>query len=151
MIDPGMPTYTERQHLPYAAEQLYDLVSDVERYPEFLPWVADARIRRRRDHTILVGMTLVAGPLRKSFSSIGVLDRPYCIDISSDDPIFDHFVQRWRFESLASGGTDVEYHLDVKFRSRLMQMLIGATFANRASATVAAFKRRADRLYGRRF
>jgi coenzyme Q-binding protein COQ10 len=77
-----------------------------------------------------------------------VLDRPHRIDISSDDPMFDRFAQRWTFEPAAQGGTHVEYRIDFEFRSRLLQTLMGRSFADRAALTLHAFKRRASRLYG---
>ena len=145
-----MTAYTQRQHLKYTAPQLFDLVADVERYPEFMPWVTDSRIRRRYDHTILVDMTIAAGPLRKRFSAAGVLHRPHRIDINSSDAMFDRFVQCWTFEPVAEGGTNVEYRVDFEFRSRLLQLVMEAAFADRAAATMAAYKRRAQQLYGGR-
>jgi coenzyme Q-binding protein COQ10 len=133
----------------YTAPQLFDLVADVERYPEFLPWVIEARIRHHKDSLMLVDMTIAAGPLRKRFSTAAVLHRPHRIDISSQDPLFDRFEQRWTFEPAANGGTNVEYHVDFKFRSRVLQMLMGKSFAERAMATMSAFERQAHRLYGR--
>ena len=143
-----MSAYAERQHLPYAAPQLFDLVADVERYPEFMPWVIEARIRHRRDHTIAVEMTVGVGPLRKRFSTIATLDRPHRIDITSCDSMFDRFEQRWTFEPAAEGGTNVEYHVVFEFRSHMLQTLMGALFSDQAIATMSAFKGRAHRLYG---
>ena len=144
-----MPSYAERQHLPYGAPQLFDLVAHVERYPEFMPWVIEARVRHRRDRTIAVEMTVGVGPLRKRFSTIATLDRPDRIDIISSDSMFDRFEQRWTFEPAAEGGTNVEYHVVFEFRSRMLQKLMGASFHDQASATMSAFKRRAHWLYGR--
>jgi coenzyme Q-binding protein COQ10 len=144
-----MSAYAERQHLPYAAPQLFDLVANVERYPEFMPWVIEARIRHRRDCTIAVEMTVGVGPLRKRFSTIATLDRPRRIDITSGDSMFDRFEQRWTFDPGAEGGTNVEYHVDFKFRSRVLQTHMGALFSGQAIKTMSAFKRRAHRLYGR--
>jgi len=143
-----MTAYAQRRNLKYPAPQLFDLVADVERYPEFLPWVIEARIRRRQGHTILVDMTMEMGPLRKRFSTIGLLDRPHRINIGSDDPLFDRFEQRWTFEPATDGGTNVEYHVDFKFRSRVLQMLIAKSFADRAMTMMSAFERQARRLYG---
>jgi coenzyme Q-binding protein COQ10 len=143
-----MSAFTERQHLPHAAPQLFDLVANVERYPEFLPWVIEARILHRKGHTIAVDMTVEVGPLRKRFSTLATLDRPHRIDIRSGDSMFDRFEQRWAFERAAEGGTNVEYHVDFKFRSRVLQTLMGASFADKAVATMSAFKHRAHRLYG---
>ena len=144
-----MSAYAERQHLPYAAPQLFDLVANVERYPEFMPWVTEARIRRRKGHKIAVDMTVGLGPLRKRFSTIATLDRPCRIDITSTDSMFDRFEQRWTFEPAAEGGTNVEYRVVFEFRSQILQKLMGASFSDQAIATMLAFKRRAHRLYGR--
>ena len=145
-----MTVHTQYQHLKYSASQLFDLVADVERYPEFMPWLIELRIRLRKGDTIFVDMTIAAGPLRKQFSTVGVLHRPHWIGISSDDALFDRFEQRWTFEPAAIGGTNVEYHVDFKFRSHLLQMLMGGAFTDRAAATMAAFERRARRIYGGR-
>ena len=142
-----MTVYTERQRLKYTALQLFDLVADVEHYPDFMPWVLDSRVRRRNDRTISVEMTIAAGPLRKRFSTVAMLDRPHRIDVSSHDPMFDRFTQRWTFEPTTDDGTNVEYHVDFRFRSRVLQLLMGAAFADRAAATMSAFKHRAQRLY----
>lgn len=143
-----MSAFTERQHLPYAAPQLFDLVANVEGYPEFLPWVIEARILHRKGHTIAVDMTVEVGPLRKRFSTIATLDRPHRINIRSGNSMFDRFEQRWTFGRAAEGGTNVEYHVDFKFRSRVLQTLMGASFTDKAVATMSAFKHRAHRLYG---
>jgi coenzyme Q-binding protein COQ10 len=142
-----MSSYAERQHLPYGAPQLFDLVANVERYPEFMPWVTEARIRHRRDRTIAVEMTVGVGPLRKRFSTIATLDQPHRIDIASHDSIFDRFEQRWTFEPAAEGGTNVEYHVVFEFRSRMLQTLMGAKLSDQAIATMSAFRSRAHRLY----
>ncbi len=143
-----MSAYAKRQHLPYAAPQLFDLVADVERYPDFMPWVIEARIRRRGDRTLAVEMAVAVGPLRKRFSTIATLDRPHRIDIASHDSMFDRFEQRWTFAPAAERGTNVEYHVVFEFRSRVLQTLMGASFSDQAIATMSAFKRRAHRLYG---
>jgi len=143
-----MTAYTQRRHLQHATTQLFDLVADVKAYPEFLPWVKEVDVHERKDHSIFVSMTVADGPLRRRFSTMAVLDRPHRIEISSYDPIFDRFEQRWTFETASEGGTNVEYHVDFKFRSRVLQMLMGKSFAGRAMATMSAFERQAHRLYG---
>ncbi len=143
-----MTAYTQRRHLQYATTQLFDLVADVKAYPEFLRWVKEVDVHQRKDHSIFVSMTVADGPLRRRFSTMAVLDRPHRIEITSYDPLFDCFEQRWTFEPATNGGTNVEYHVDFKFRSRVLQMLMGRSFAGRAMATMSAFERQAHRLYG---
>ena len=93
-------------------------------------------------------MTVAFGPVRKRFTTTGVLHRPHRIDITSDDPMFDHFVQRRTFESAAGDSTIIEYRVDLKLRSCMLQILMAATFIKEAAATISAFKRRADQVYG---
>jgi coenzyme Q-binding protein COQ10 len=143
-----MTHYHQRVHLKYPPTQLFDLVADVERYPEFLPWVIAARIRRRNGSTVWVDMTMGAGFLRRRFSTVAQLDRPHRIDINSLDPMFERFDQQWTFEPAADDGTDVEYRANYRFHSRMLQMLVGAAIADQAGKMVAAFKQRARQLYG---
>jgi len=138
----------ERAHSRHSASQLFDLVADIERYPQFLPWVISARITRRDDRTVWVTMVMGTRLLRRQFSTIATLQRPHRIDITSRDPMFERFDQRWIFTAGAEGGTDIEYRTDFKFRSALLQALIGGSFAERAPAMMQAFKRRARQLYG---
>jgi coenzyme Q-binding protein COQ10 len=143
-----MTIYTERQRLKYTPSQLFDLIVDVERYPEFMPWIADSRVRRRDDRTMNTEMTVGAGPLRKRFSTVAVLDRPHRVDITSRDSMFERFQMRWILQPTTEGGTNIEYYVDFKFRSRVLQMLMTAAFASQTAATMSAFKRRAHYLYG---
>jgi coenzyme Q-binding protein COQ10 len=142
-----MTTYTERQRLKYTPPQLFDLIVDVERYPEFMPWIVDSRVRQRVDNVMNTELTVGAGPLRKRFSTIAVLDRPHRIDITSRDSMFERFEMHWILQTAGEGETNVEYRLDFNFSSRVLQTLVTAVFARQATATVAAFKRRAQYLY----
>ena len=143
-----MTTYTERQRLKYTPAQLFDLIVDVERYPEFMPWIVDSRVRRRVDNVMYSELTVGKGPLRKRFSTIAVLDRPHRVDITSRDSMFRRFEMRWVLQPIAEGDTNLEYSLSYQFSSRVLQILMTAAFATQAAATVAAFKRRAHHLYG---
>ena len=145
-----MTASTQRRHLRYRPPQLFDLVADVERYPQFIPHVVDSQIRRRHDHSIVVDMTIAAGPIQKRFSTTAVLRRPYQIDIGSRDVIFDRFEQRWSFTPAAEGGTDVEYRVEFKFHSRILQKLMSAFFGDLAASTMAGFVHRAHRICGSR-
>jgi coenzyme Q-binding protein COQ10 len=146
--DHAAVSHIERLHLKYTPAQLFDIVADVERYPDFLPWVIEARVFRRHEHTIWVDMTMGTRLIRRSFTTVAQLDRPHSIDISSHDPMFVRFEQKWRFKSAHGGGTDLTYEVDFGFRSRLLQALIGGSFDRREGAMIDAFQHRAHRLYG---
>jgi len=143
-----MSTFRHRTDLKYTPAQLFDLVVDVERYPEFIPWMISTRIRQRKDQTIWTEFTVGLGPLRKHFTTMAILDRPRQIEISSHDHMFERFEQKWTFSSLTDGGTHVEYYVDFKLRSFLLQALLDRAFADRAASIVSAYTRRARRLYG---
>jgi len=138
----------ERAHSSYTEVQVFDLVADVESYPQFLPWVIEARVMRRHDSTVWVTMTMGTRLLRRQFATVAKLERPHRIDIVSHDPMFERFEQRWTFMPAAGGGTDIEYRTDFRFRSGLLQALIGGSLAERAPAMMRAFKERARKLYG---
>jgi Polyketide cyclase / dehydrase and lipid transport len=111
----------------------------------FYFWRGTLRFGARAGRMIL---TIGTGPLRKRFSTVGVLSPPSRIDVSSDDPLFERFEQTWTFEPVPEGGTIVEYHVDFEFRSRPLQLLMGGMFADQIDRTAAAFRRRARQLLG---
>jgi coenzyme Q-binding protein COQ10 len=143
-----MTTRNERHHLPYVPEQMFDLVADVESYPDFVPWLLAAHIRERHGDTLLVEMTVGTTLLRRRFGSTAQLERPHRISIMSHDALFERFAQVWTFEAADDGGTNVTYHVDFQFRSRLLQAIMGARFADMAGTMLSAFRRRARSIYG---
>ena len=143
-----MAGHTERLHLAYSAQQLFDLVADVERYPEFAPWVVAARIRQREGQTIWVDMRLGTSFFNKRFLTVARLDRPHRIDITSRDPLLEYFEESWTFEPVTEAGTVVTYHVDFRLRSVALQALIDVSLAERGAAMVGAFRHRAWQIYG---
>jgi coenzyme Q-binding protein COQ10 len=142
--------HIERHHSKHKPGQIFDLVADVERYPEFLPWVLSARVVRRKDKTIWTDLTMGTTLLHKHFTTVAQLDRPHRIEISSHDPLFERFEMAWTFERDGDGGTDIEYQVDFRFKSHILQALIGASFAERTRTMVKAYVREAQRLYSDR-
>ena len=141
-----MPTHAERQVLPYCPEQMFDLVADVARYPEFLPWCVGARIRAREPGRIVADLTIGFGPFRESFTSRVTLDRPRAVDVTYENGPFRYLRNHWGFAA-APGGTEVDFFVDFEFRSRLLQTAIGPVFTEAVRRMVAAFRRRAAQLY----
>lgn len=143
-----MLSHHERRHLPYTQQQLFDLVADVDRYAEFLPWMAASRIRRREGNTVWVEMEIGRASLRRRFGSKGVLEPPHRIAIEGEDPLFERFSQVWTFEPAQDGGTHVEVRVDIAFRSRFLGGLMEQFMNEVATDLVAAFKHRARQIYG---
>jgi coenzyme Q-binding protein COQ10 len=143
-----MTMYDKRQHVRYTPEQMFDLVADVERYSDYLPWLQEAHISRRDGDRLWVEMSIGAGPVSRSFTTVARLDRPRRIEIVSDDSLFERFEQVWTFEPAEEGGSIVGYHLDFAFRSSLLHALMAERFADMAGTLMTAFRHRARAVYG---
>ncbi len=149
-----MPTHAEKRNLPYSAQQMYDLVADVNSYPAFLPWCAAARIRGRHpfDEGEVLDADLVISfrVFRERFGSRVTL-RPdqTMIDVEYLDGPFKYLNNHWHFTPQPGGGCEVDFFVDFEFRSRTLQALIGVVFNEAMQRIVAAFEKRAEALYGR--
>src|SRR5271156_5234181 len=144
---PEMPTHAEERVLPYTPEQVFDLVADIERYPEFLPWCVGARIRERRDNVILGDLLIGWRMVREKFTSRVTLDRPGRIDVEYAEGPFKYLKNHWLFER-QPGGCLVDFYVDFEFRSRMLQGVIAALFNEAVKRMVSAFEKRAKDLYG---
>ncbi len=138
----------ERRYPGYTVGQLFDLVADVEKYPEFVPWISSCRILRRDGNTVWVDMVFGLGLLQYRFTSKGVLDPPRAIDISSEDSPFESFLQRWEFSAGPDQGAAVTYRYEFTLRSQVLELLSHAVFDEALRASVHCFERRARELYG---
>lgn len=151
-----MPIHSETRQLPYSAAEMYDLVSDVARYPEFLPWNAAARIRSRRrmeDGSELMEADLVISfkVFRERFGSrVRLWPAERRIETDYLDGPFRHMHSTWSFRDTAGGGCEVDFHVDFEFRSAILQRIIGVVFNEAMHRIVRAFEKRAEDLYGRR-
>ena len=142
-----MPTHAEKRFLPYTPEQVFDLVADIERYPEFLPWCVGARIRERRDNVILGDLLIGWRMVRERFTSRVTLNRPDRIDVEYTEGPFRYLKNHWVLER-QPGGCLVDFFVDFEFRSRFLQSVIGALFNEAVKRMVSAFEKRAKELYG---
>jgi coenzyme Q-binding protein COQ10 len=149
-----MPNYVTTRRVPHSAEQMFDLVADVERYPEFVPMCERLKVRRRTtgvngSEVLLADMSIGYKVIRESFTSRVALDREHLkILVEYVDGPFIHLENRWSFAP-APEGSDVTFDIDYAFRSRTFQMLAGAVFDTVVRRMVQAFETRADALYGR--
>jgi coenzyme Q-binding protein COQ10 len=143
-----LPTHAERRILPYAPEQLFELVADVERYPEFLPWCLGVRVRERTEETITADLLIGFKMVRERFTSTVKLDRPGRIDVAYTEGPFRYLNNHWIFEPTGDGGCSIDFYVDFEFRSRMLQTLIGMLFNEAVRRMVAAFEARAHNLYG---
>jgi coenzyme Q-binding protein COQ10 len=142
-----MPTHAEIRVLPFTPEQMFDLVADVESYPEFLPWCVAARIRNRDGDTLTADMVIGFKMFRERFTTRDVFDRPRRIDVSYSDGPFKYLNNHWVFEPTDDGGCRVDFYIDFEFHSRILQRLIGVLFNEAVQIMVSSFEKRAAVLY----
>jgi coenzyme Q-binding protein COQ10 len=143
-----MPTHSEWRHLDHTPQQLFDLVTDIEKYPEFLPWCVAARIRKRDDDVILADLVIGYKMFRERFTSQVSLSGPGLIDVAYSEGPFKYLNNHWIFEEGVDGGCDIDFFVEFELRSRLLEKIIGVVFNEAIQRMVSAFERRADDLYG---
>jgi len=142
-----MPTHAEQRVLPYSPEQLYELVADIERYPEFLPWCLAARIRKREGHIVVADLVIGFRMVRERFTSRVTLTPKERIDVSYIEGPLRHLNNHWVFHPHPDGCL-IDFYVDFEFRSKMLQKLIGTLFNEAFRRMVAAFEARARDLYG---
>jgi coenzyme Q-binding protein COQ10 len=141
-----MPQHREVRFLPYSAEQLFGLVADVGRYPEFLPWVVATRIRSRSDVEMIADMVVGFRVFRETFSSRVLLERPHHIHIDYLSGPLKFLYNDWRFAPV-EGGCEVDFHVDFAFRQPLLNALATGYFDEAFRRMVSAFEKRAAAVY----
>lgn len=142
-----MLKHAETRHLPYSPEQMFDLVADIGRYAEFLPWVVGVRMKSRSDKEVVADLLVGFGPLREKFTSRVALDRPGSIDVDYIQGPMRHLHNSWRFRPDGQGGSIVDFDVEFAFRNRMFDALAGRFFDDALRRMVKAFEARAKVLY----
>jgi coenzyme Q-binding protein COQ10 len=152
-----MVEHSEKRTMPYSAQQMYNLVADIERYSEFLPWCAASRVRSR---SVLTGadtgkeqvdadLVISFKIYREKFGSRVILNpQQHRIDVAYLQGPFKYLNNYWYFKPLSETSCEVDFHVDFEFKSRTLQMLIGIVFNEAMQLIVRAFEKRAKDLYG---
>lgn len=141
-----MPSHRESRRLAYTPEQLFELVADVQSYPQFLPWVAATRIRERSPTHLVADMSVGFSVFRESFRSKVTLERPDRIHVDYLSGPMKYLRNEWRFRA-ADGGTIIDFDVEFEFKTKLFERAAGAVFNEAFRRMVAAFERRACVLY----
>ena len=147
----AVTVHSERRTLPFAQEQIFDLVADVERYPDFLPlWQAARSRRSEQDNDLYItDQTLQLGVVQKTFRTETRLQRPDQILVTSTDALFDEFMIKWLLEALPEHSCRVDFSLRCKAASPFLRPIFEVVLGSAAQSIVSAFERRALALYSR--
>ncbi len=150
-----MPQFSTRRRAQHNASDMFDLVADIERSPEFVPMCSDMRVHSRTDKgggiiVLVATMTVAYKMIHQSFTSRATLDKPNLkILVEYLDGPFRRMQNRWAFHAVGEHVCDVEFFIEYEFRSRTLAMLVGTVFDTVFRRMAAAFEKRADRVYGR--
>ncbi len=149
-----MPKHREVRRLPWSAAEMFDLVADIGRYPEFLPWVQGMRVGPERDGVVVADMIVGFRMIREKFTSRVTLDRPLTVHVEYLDGPMKHLFNDWTFRDAPSdpggGGCEIDFAVDFEFRNRAFEALAGMFFTQAFEKMVGAFVARAEALYGPR-
>ncbi|WP_118857149.1 type II toxin-antitoxin system RatA family toxin [Sphingomonas mesophila] len=142
-----MPRHSETKFLPYSPNQLFELVADVARYDEFLPWVVAVRVRSSSETETLADLVVGFNAFKERFTSRVQKQRPGRIVVDYVEGPLKYLHNEWRFEP-AEGGTNVAFSVDFAFKSRIFEALAGQMFDRALRRMTSAFEQRAAALYG---
>jgi len=143
-----MPRHSETRHLPYSPEQLFDLVADVARYDEFLPWVVAVRIRSSSEEETVADLVVGFNAFKERFTSKVHKERPSRVCVDYVEGPLKYLHNEWKFEPAGDGGTNVHFSVDFAFKSRIFETLAGQMFDRALRRMIGAFETRAAALYG---
>jgi coenzyme Q-binding protein COQ10 len=151
-----MPQFSTKRRVRHSAEDMFDLVADVERYPEFVPLCRELRVRQRSAvqagiEVIVADMTIAYKFVRESFRSRVTVDKPNLrILVEYLEGPFSHLENRWAFHPIGERSCEVAFYIAYEFRSRTLGLLMGSVFDATFRRFAAAFERRADKVYARK-
>ena len=137
-----MPTHSEKRFLPHSPDQLFDLVADVEDYPNFLPWCVGLRVKSREKNILRADMIVGFKVLREQFTSKVTLTPKQQIDVEYLDGPFSYLQNCWKF-SEKDDGCEIDFFIDFEFRSRLLRKIMEPLFYEAVRHMVSAFEKRA--------
>ena len=148
--------HAEKRVLPYTPAQLFDLVTDVEKYPAFLPWCLAVRVRHRGivettvggEKLLVADMAIGFKVFRESFTTRVQCRRPDRIDVTYTDGPFRYLNNHWVFSPIGDNACEIDFFVDFEFRSTILQKAIGLVFNEAVRKMVDAFQTRAEALYG---
>jgi coenzyme Q-binding protein COQ10 len=148
-----MPQFSSKRRVRHAASDMFDLVANVEKYPQFVPLCRTLKVRSRtqkdNETIVIVEMTVAYKKIQQTFTSRVTLDKPNLkILVEYLDGPFSRLQNRWTFQPTGEGASEIEFFIDYEFKSRTLAMLMGAMFDTAFRKFATAFEKRADEVYG---
>ena len=148
-----MPSFRTTRPVKHSVAEMFDLVADVDRYPEFVPLCQRLSVQRRAEggegtKILEASMTVAYGPLHETFLTKVTLDKPrLAILVEYLDGPFEYLENRWRFRPMGEHSSEVDFYIAYEFRSRVLGLVMGSVFDAAFRRFAEAFERRADEIY----
>ncbi|HRK97238.1 MAG: type II toxin-antitoxin system RatA family toxin [Alphaproteobacteria bacterium] len=142
-----MPTYSETKTLPYSVDQMFDLVIDIEKYPDFLPWCIDCKIIKRNDDWIYANLVIGYKLFKEWFLSKIHIEDDKTIQVEYVNGPLRYLSNKWKFIPHDDGSSTVDFYVDFEFKNAVFEKIMGVFFNEIAKRMVSAFVERADQLY----
>ena len=143
-----MTQHSEIRTVPYNPDKMFDLVADVEKYPEFLPWCIASRVIQNEKSLLIADLMIGFQVFREKFRSNVILDKKnMIIEVSYEDGPFKFLTNKWEFKNY-NDKCSVYFYLDFEFKNKFFQSIMERLFSEAVKKMVAAFEQRADKLYG---
>ncbi len=143
-----MPVIKKSSEVLFSPAQMYQLVADVETYPDFLPWCVDSTVESATEDEVRAKLVLAQGGIQKSFTTCNRLQKDKMIELRLLDGPFHHLEGFWRFEPIDNGGCRVSLDMEFEFAGKLLSLAVGPVFSQMANSLVDAFCERAEDVYG---
>jgi len=143
-----MPRHFEKRVLPYTPEQMYALVADVARYPEFLPWCLEATVVRAEQDVLKAVLLVGHKSFHDTFTSIVKLDPPHGLSVTYGGGPLKSLSNVWTFEPAGQAGCEITFFVSFEFKSFLLGAMMDVFFESAFCRMVSAFEQRAAQLYG---
>jgi ribosome-associated toxin RatA of RatAB toxin-antitoxin module len=134
--------------VPYSAAQMFELVADVDKYPEFMPWCGGTEIHSRDEHGMEASVIISFAGLRQKFTTRNIHEYPHRIQLQLVDGPFSMLVGNWEFQALAEDACKVLFTLEYAFSNRALEMVVGPVFNRIATSFIDSFTKRAQAIYG---
>jgi len=145
-----LTTISKSALVPYTPAEMFALVSDIEAYPQFLPWCRSAGITARNGDEVRATIELSKGGVEKAFTTCNRQHKNKMIEMRLVEGPFRHLEGFWRFDSLGESACKVAFDLEFEFSSRMLGLVVGPVFSQIANSLVDSFHRRAAEVYGKR-
>ncbi len=141
-----MPRIRISEIVPFTPHQMYSLVSDVEKYPDFIPWCVNTRVWDQTPTSFMAEMTISFKGIRETFRTIDLLEPDKRIEINLKDGPFKFLASIWTFTAVPNGA-QVDFFIDFTFQSRMKEIIMGPVFSEASKRMLSAFKKRAADIY----